>query len=302
LNLGLSPQLPDGGYFLFVTLNKERLDPAHDYDDQLFSDKLIWATRRDVTEDDADYLNLREQGRRVSLFVRTNTREMFVYAGELRYQDHQSIGDQSSNRPQLRFIWSLRQSLSDSLLQELTFGLPSERPRRGRTAIKRKTTRSRMPSSFDEFKKAYSYVLGTMAERTVIPEHQHFQVRLNAYLKNKGVTADFERDFIDVAFTLADDYIGEIKVTRNLTVPQAFRSELGQILEYGYTRFKELPRLIIFLDQRLDSFRLRVADSLGIVVITGIDDRFEILNSRTAAAELQKLFSPAKIDFTDAPL
>jgi hypothetical protein len=31
LNTGLSPQGQDGGYLIFVTLDKEQLDPAHDY-------------------------------------------------------------------------------------------------------------------------------------------------------------------------------------------------------------------------------------------------------------------------------
>jgi hypothetical protein len=71
LNVGLPPQCKDGGYFIFITLNKEELDPAHNYADQLFADQFIWVTRRDVTEDHKDYLNLRVPETRVSLFVRT---------------------------------------------------------------------------------------------------------------------------------------------------------------------------------------------------------------------------------------
>lgn len=93
LNRGLSPRLRDGGHFLFVTLNKEELDPRHDYDDKLFADKLIWMTR-DVAEDDVDYVNLREERTTTSLFVRTNPRGKFVYGGELGYQSHQSIDGQ----------------------------------------------------------------------------------------------------------------------------------------------------------------------------------------------------------------
>jgi hypothetical protein len=41
LNVGLSPQCPDGGYLIFITLNKEELDPAYDYDDELFANKFL---------------------------------------------------------------------------------------------------------------------------------------------------------------------------------------------------------------------------------------------------------------------
>ena len=64
----LSPRCSDGGYLIFVTLNKEELDPAHDYPDQLFAQKFVWVTRRDATEDKRDYINLRSEGTRVSLF------------------------------------------------------------------------------------------------------------------------------------------------------------------------------------------------------------------------------------------
>lgn len=77
LNVGLPPQCKDGGYFIFITLNKEELDPAHNYADELFADQFIWVTRRDVTEDQKDYVNLRLPETRVSLFVRTNSQEEF---------------------------------------------------------------------------------------------------------------------------------------------------------------------------------------------------------------------------------
>lgn len=90
---------------------------------------------------------------------------------------------------------------------------------------------SRAPSSFDELRKAYSYVLGT-AERTVIPEHQNYQVRLSQFLKDRGVTAEMEKNFVDVSFSVdGESFIAEIKVTRNLTLAQAFRTALGQLLE-----------------------------------------------------------------------
>lgn len=57
---------------------------------------------------------------------------------------------------------------------------------------------------------------------------------------------------------------------------------------------QELPRLVIFLDQRLDSRRLRVADILGIIVGAGIEGGFEIQNPQVAPAKFQELFSMIK--------
>jgi hypothetical protein len=73
LNVGLSPQCRDHGYLIFITLNKEELDPAHDYADEIFSDRLIWITRRGVTEDQQHYVNLRLPDTRVSLFVQSSS-------------------------------------------------------------------------------------------------------------------------------------------------------------------------------------------------------------------------------------
>src|ERR1041384_7647303 len=36
LNVGLSPQCRDHGYMIFITLNKEDFEPAHDYADELY--------------------------------------------------------------------------------------------------------------------------------------------------------------------------------------------------------------------------------------------------------------------------
>jgi hypothetical protein len=50
LNVGLSPQIRDGGYQLFVTLDKDTLAPDYDYEDILFQDQLIWVTRRGAVQ------------------------------------------------------------------------------------------------------------------------------------------------------------------------------------------------------------------------------------------------------------
>jgi hypothetical protein len=89
-------------------------------------------------------------------------------------------------------------------------------------------------------------------------------------------------------------FIGEIKVTRNLTVPQAFRAALGQLLEYGYLLFPQPPHMIMFLDQRLDDQRLRLASTLGIVVVCFDGDKFALLNADQTYSPLAKVFSVEK--------
>ena len=225
LNTGLSPRCSDGGYFIFVTLNKEQLDPAHDYEDEVYADHLIWVSRRGVSETDPDYLELRQSATRVSLFVRNSPREHFAYVGELSFENHWPFTDPKSGRPQIRFIWRLKQRLSDGLLQELTLG---ETAHGGPSAHQQQTTagvHSRMPTSFDEFRKAFSYAVGAVSDRMLVPEHYNYQVHLSKFLRDRGIPVEMERDFVDVAFTVdGKQFIGEIKVTRNLTIPQAFRA------------------------------------------------------------------------------
>ncbi len=290
LNVGLPPQCKDGGYFIFITLNKEELDPAHDYADELFADQFIWVTRRDVTEDHKDYVNLRLPATRVSLFVRTTPGEDFVYAGELAYVGHTTFKDPSSGRPQMRYAWRLKNPLPESLYQELTFGLPKTSKTAGVGKTAPGKGHSRAPSNFDELRKAYSYVLGT-AERTVIPEHQNYQVRLGQFLKDRSVTAEMEKNFVDVSFSVdGESFIGEIKVTRNLTLAQAFRTALGQLLEYSYLLFPEPPHLIMFLDQKLDEKRLRLASALKIAVVFADDAGFVLLNADGVSSCLTRIF------------
>jgi len=271
---------------IFISLNKEELDPAHDYADELFAEQLIWGTRRDVTEDQQDYVNLRRPETRVSIFFRTNPREDFVYAGEMEYEEHNSFKDPSSGRPQMQYIWRLKNRIPDPLLQELTFGVVKT-GKKPHSATKK---HSRVPSSFDELKKAYSYVLGK-AERTVVPEHQNYLVKLTKFLADRGVRAEMEKDFVDVSFSAGgQDFIGEIKVTRNLTLAQAFRAALGQLLDYG-DLLQTPPEMIMFLDQTLDQRRLKLASMLKIAVVVGEGEKFVLLNPDGVDPQLKTAFT-----------
>ena len=237
LNTGLSPALPDGGYFIFITLDKGTI--AYDYEDELFRDQLIWVTRRDRDENDPAYVALRQPGIRVSLFARRADKEPFAYLGEVRWTDHEQFSNE--RRLQQRYVLKLRVPVPDGLLAELNGGAAqrSYTPTQTRPttapanlpAISR--PRTRRPATLDEYHRAFRYALGTL-EREVVPAHQHYQMRLRAHFEAKGVPAEWERDFIDVRWEHGGvTWIGEVKLTRYLSAAEAFRTALGQLLVYG---------------------------------------------------------------------
>lgn len=100
-----------------------------------------------------------------------------------------------------------------------------------------------------------------------------------------------ERDFIDVAFTACETYIGEIKVTRNLTVAQAFRTALGQVIEYCYLRCNGSPHMILFFDRPLDPGRLKIASTYDITVVVSDGEEFVLQNPEIASPALTAIFA-----------
>ena len=225
---GLSPQLNDGGYCIFITLDKTNFDSAYDYEDELFADRFRWVTRRDRSEDHPDYVALRTPDTRVSLFVRNTQREDFTYLGELKYQTHRQFTNEG--RTQQEYVFTLKHTLPESLLLELsaprTEAATTSRPARREQQATPRAERRR-PRTFDEYKKAFSYAVGRM-DRTVVPAHQHYQVRLTEFLGGRNTQVECERDNVDVRFTTeAKPFIGEIKVTQYLSQDEAFRSALG---------------------------------------------------------------------------
>lgn len=283
LNTGLSPRLPDGGYFIFITLDKEAYEPQLSYEDQLFADRFIWVTRRGRGENHPDYVRLRQPETRVSLFVRAQPKEPFAYLGELDYATHTEFRDEATGDLQQSYTWRLRQPLSDALLVELTFGV-ERTTKRHRSALGPAgvTRRGRRPASLDEYKKAYSYAVGA-GDRTVIPEHYNYQVRLNKYLEGRGVGAEFETGFIDVTFMAGGQpFIGEIKVTTHLSLPEAFRTAIGQLIEYAHLKFEKPPGMVMFLDHRLDERRVALASKYAITVIVEQQGRYVVLNPEVA--------------------
>ncbi len=133
----------------------------------------------------------------------------------------------------------------------------------------------------DELRQAYEYVID-VGKRSAFPAHHNYQVRLKTFLKRKGVVAECEQDFIDVRFTTAGKmFIGEVKVTKYLTVAEAFRAALGQILDYAHDTLGS-PGMIIFLDQQLDRERINLATELGIAVVIQQGETHTLLNSQVA--------------------
>jgi hypothetical protein len=128
--------------------------------------------------------------------------------------------------------------------------------------------------------------------RVVVPAHHNYQVRLQAFLTARGVEAEWERDFIDVRFTLGGAaFIGEIKVTSYLTIDEAVRIAAGQLLFYGHTRFETLPNLVMLLDRPPTPTTLKFASTLNIAVVVEETPGFRLLNPHVAPL-LNALFGP----------
>ena len=83
---------------------------------------------------------------------------------------------------------------------------------------------------------------------------------------------------------------GRSRSLDNLTLAQAFRTALGQLLEYSYLLFPEPPHLIMFLDQKLDEKRLRLASALKIAVVFADDAGFVLLNADGVSSCLTRIF------------
>src|SRR4051794_3290940 len=101
-----------------------------------------------------------------------------------------------------------------------------------------------------------------------------------------------EKDFVDVSFWIrGEKFIGGIKVTRNLTLSQAFRAAIGQALDYNDMLPEKPAQMMIFLDQPLDARRLRLASMLQIAVIASDEDQFVLMNPDTPSPALRDIFS-----------
>jgi hypothetical protein len=148
----------------------------------------------------------------------------------------------------------------------------------------------RRPSTFEEYKIAYQYLVDS-SDRTIVPAHYNYQVHLKRMLTKRGVECEFERGFVDVAFKLQKmHFIGEIKVTTTLQLANAFRFALGQLLEYAHLKYQRQTHMIMFLDRPLDAKRLALATELQISVVVQDKNRYRLMNPSVAPV-LRSIFS-----------
>ena len=61
-------------------------------------------------------------------------------------------------------------------------------------------------------------------------------------------------------------WIGEVELTRYLSVGEAFRAALGQLLVYRATHFSEAPGMVMFLDQSQERL-MQLAERLEVAVV-----------------------------------
>jgi len=152
-----------------------------------------------------------------------------VYLGELGYASHQQFAA-ADGRKQMRYLFTLKQALPPNLFDELytrSGTKPRQRASTTPSSEAPQKPRTRRAASFGEAREALAYVLGDL-QRTLVPAHQNYQFRLKGFLSGKNAVVEWERDFVDVRFTLDGRlFIGEIKVTTYLTLDEAFRTAIG---------------------------------------------------------------------------
>jgi hypothetical protein len=149
-------------------------------------------------------------------------------------------------------------------------------------------------SQLEQMKKRFSYVIGR-GERKVNLFHLKYQMRLEEFLKAKSLSPLFEKDYIDVQFSLGSNhFIGEVKVTNWLSINEAFRIALGQILDYAHTRRTDKPGLVIFLDKNVDEKRrIDLATTLGIAVVVERKKSDYVVLNPGVSESLASLFAPS---------
>jgi hypothetical protein len=131
-------------------------------------------------------------------------------------------------------------------------------------------------------------------EVVVRQRHRAYAKALDLFLRNRGITAAFEKNHVDVTFVAnSRHFLGEIKVTNPPDAKDAFRMALGQLFEYRHLHLsKALP--IMFNDHKLDQQRLELATELGVAVVHGHRREF-VLQNPEVNADLDALFShPSK--------
>ena len=154
-----------------------------------------------------------------------------------------------------------------------------------------KSKKKKGASDLDQMKKQFFYSVGRH-EVEVNLWHREYQKRLKAFLKAQRVQAEFEKNYVDVSFSLGSDlFLGEVKLTNWLTIGEAFRIALGQILDYDCLGRTKSAGLVIFLDQEVkDRQRIELATRLGVAIVFERDSGIFILQNPEVNALLKELF------------
>jgi hypothetical protein len=142
----------------------------------------------------------------------------------------------------------------------------------------------RKPVDLSSQLSSYEYLVKG-GRRVAFRPHKEFQTRLESYLHKAGASKVVsEMDFIDVSFSVGRQaFIGEVKVTNGFVSPHlAFRAALAQVLDYRFGRvWNNQPRMVIFLDRKVDEARLALAARLEIsVVVETVPGGFRLSKSR----------------------
>jgi hypothetical protein len=190
-------------------------------------------------------------------------------------------------------IFQIKNGLAEAFLERFDGGETNDRSG-GNAAKKLKSRIKRAVADLGTLKKRFSYTIGKQ-ERRVNLFHLKYLQRLEKFLKAKKLAPKFEEDFVDVEFSSGSDrFIGEVKVTNWLSIGEAFRIALGQILDYGCDPARKNAKLIIFLDKEVkESRRIQLATRLGISVVAERAPRTYVLQNPEVKNGLEELFAAA---------
>lgn len=115
----------------------------------------------------------------------------------------------------------------------------------------------------------------------MLERHERYKKQLKTYLEDRDLKPEFERDFIDVRFSIARrQFFGELKVSGPPSITESFRMAVGQLLDYRHSYFREQSAAIMFLDCQVPLEKLDLATKLGIAVVCYLGGSFSLCNPK----------------------
>jgi hypothetical protein len=160
-----------------------------------------------------------------------------------------------------------------------------------KTPLSRTIRTRRRSAALPKEKTGYSY-LAVERQVRVLERHERYKKQLKTYLEDRDLKPEFERDFIDVRFSIARrQFFGELKVSDPPSIKESFRMAVGQLLDYRYSYFHEQSAAIMFLDCQIPREKLDLATKLGIAVVCHLDGIFSLCNPKVHS-HLMSIFPP----------